>query len=95
MVAAAFLLVSGSASYAQQTDMQQVQSVLTALHTAIASLDVPKIMTLFAHDDYVMSKTPRTKALLSGRLQSRRIGKQTSIASPNYTLLRQSLISTF
>jgi hypothetical protein len=48
VVAAAFLLVSGSASYAQQTDMQQVQSVLTELHTAIAHLDVPKIMTLCA-----------------------------------------------
>lgn len=50
VVAAAFLLVSGSASYAQQADMEQVQSVLTALHTAIANRDVPKIMTLFAHE---------------------------------------------
>jgi ketosteroid isomerase-like protein len=66
VVAAAFLLVSGSASYAQQTDMQQVQSVLTALHTAIANLDVPKIMTLFAHDNYVMSKTPPDKSVAIG-----------------------------
>jgi ketosteroid isomerase-like protein len=66
VVAAAFLLVSGSASYAQQTDMQQVQSVLTDLHTAIAHLDVPKIMTLFAHDNYVMSKTPPDKSVAVG-----------------------------
>jgi ketosteroid isomerase-like protein len=66
VVAAAFLLNSGSASYAQQTDMEQVQSVLTALHTAIANLDVPKIMTLFAHDNYVMSKTPPDKSVAIG-----------------------------
>ena len=66
VVAAAFLLVSGSASYAQQTDMQQVQSVLTTLHTAIANLDVPKIMTLFSHDDYVMVKTPPDKTVAIG-----------------------------
>ena len=67
VVAAAFLLVSGSASYAQQADMEQVQSVLTALHTAIANRDVPKIMTLFAHDNYVMSKTPPDKSIAIGR----------------------------
>ncbi|MGB9647673.1 MAG: nuclear transport factor 2 family protein, partial [Stellaceae bacterium] len=66
VVAAAFLLVSGSASNAQESDMQQVQSVLTALHTAIAKLDVPKIMTLFAHDNYVMSKTPPDKSVAIG-----------------------------
>jgi ketosteroid isomerase-like protein len=65
-VAAAFLLVSGSAGYAQQNDMQQVQSVLTELHTAIAHLDVPKIMTLFAHDNYVLSKTPPDKSVAVG-----------------------------
>jgi ketosteroid isomerase-like protein len=36
------------------------------LHTAIANLDVPKIMTLFAHDDYVMSKTPPDKSVAIG-----------------------------
>ena len=73
----------------------RAQSASTALHTAIANRDVPKIMTLFAHDNYVVHRHVSTKALLSAGLRSRRIGKQTSIASPNYTLLRRSLISTF
>ena len=42
VVAAAFLLVSGSASYAQQADMEQVQSVLTALHTRSPTATCPK-----------------------------------------------------
>jgi ketosteroid isomerase-like protein len=66
VLAAAFLLISGSASYAQETDMQQVQSVLTTLHTAIANLDVPKIMTLFANENYVMVKTPPDKSVAVG-----------------------------
>jgi ketosteroid isomerase-like protein len=67
LVVAVFLLVvGGGASYAQQTDTEQLQATIKTLHAAISSLDVSKIEPLWAHTNYVMSKTPPDKTISVG-----------------------------
>jgi ketosteroid isomerase-like protein len=67
LVVAVFLLVvGGGASYAQQTDTEQLQAAIKTLHAAISSLDVSKIEPLWAHTNYVMSKTPPDKSISVG-----------------------------
>ena len=66
LTAVFLLLVGGSTSYAQQADTEQIQAALKTLHAAISALDVPKIESLWAHENYVMAKTPPDKSISVG-----------------------------
>ena len=67
----------GGARYA--SDLDDVTAAYNSFHQAIASLDITEIETLFAHDDALIYKEPRSKTIAGmnraeGKLKS---GKST------------------